>query len=419
MTTADSAPLRAAYIVSRYPYVSHTFILREIQALRDRGAEIDPVTVRRPEAEDVISPTDRAEQARTHAVLPTTARRLLRAHAAALARHPLAYLRTLADTLSARRFEPRATLWQLFYFAEGILVWRWLEDRRLRHIHAHHANVAADLAMVATRFGRLADPAAARTWSMTVHGPTEFTDAGGHKLALKTTRADGIIATSEYVRDKLTALAPQSAPRIKVIHCGIEPAEFEAGPAPAADAEEVRLLTVARLSRRKGVHDLLRALAQIHGSHPQIRLTVVGDGPERPGLERLAAELGLGGTVRFVGAVGGDEVARFYRDADVFCLASYAEGVPTVLMEAMATELPVVSTFVAGTPELVRDGEAGLLVSPGDVPALAAALARLADDPGLRSRMGQAGRRAVIEGYSLDASAAAVDRFLRWCSQTP
>ncbi len=139
---------------------------------------------------------------------------------------------------------------------------------------------------------------------------------------------------------------------------------------------------------------------------PDARLTLAGDGAERDFLERRAQELGVAHAVEFLGAVEHDRMSALYEDADVFCLPSFAEGIPIVLMEAMAMEIPVVATEIMGVPELVDDEQSGLLVPPARPELLAAALVRLLTDPELRERMGREGRRRVAADYDITGSAA-------------
>ena len=391
---------RSAYIASRYPYVSHTFIRREVEALRERGFEVATVTVRRPERREVISAADRAEAERTFAIRPVGAAALIGAHRRALRAGSRAYLATLRFALRGSPGGARALLWQVFYFAQAVRLWDHLRRIGVAHLHVHHANVAADLAMIAAALSDGLDRPL--RWSMTVHGPTDLEQPEAHNLALKVERADAVIAISEYARERLQALAPAAGP-IRVIHCGVDPDRFDLSREPRSGAA-LRVLTVARLERRKGVDQLLEALAAVRRDGLDARLSVVGDGPERERLERLSATLGLTPAVEFAGAVAGEQVAGHYRDADVFCLPSHAEGVPIVLMEAMAARLPVIATRIAGIPELISDGESGLLVPPGDPGALATALARVSDRD-LADRLGESGRRAVLDGFTIAESA--------------
>jgi colanic acid/amylovoran biosynthesis glycosyltransferase len=409
----DRPTLRCAYIVSRYPSMTHTFVLREVLALRARGVEVSTVTVRQPEDSEVISPADRAEANKTHPILPTTPLRILRAHAHAFWRSPSAYLRTLSETLTDAPVGIRTTAWQVFYFVEGVLLWHWLTTQRLRHVHAHHGNVGSDLAMIATRFGNRSGSKRNYTWSLTVHGPTELADVKEYKLAAKIARADAVVAISDHVRAQLMALVKSGHHgRIRKIHCGVVPSDYSAVERSFEGKRPFELLTVARLAPRKGQEVLLDALSQLRSEGDDVVLTIVGDGPARRDIELRADELGVAGAVTFVGALGRDEVPGFYAKADAFCLPSFSEGVPIVLMEAMASGLPVVATQIMGVPELVNNGY-GLLVPPARADALAHALSRLMHDPELRRDLGTAGRRKVLADFTLDESVRALENLFR------
>ena len=191
--------------------------------------------------------------------------------------------------------------------------------------------------------------------------------------------------------------------KLQVIHCGIDPESFTAE--RDRDSDGLELLSAARLTQAKGHAVLLQALEELSRRGVEVRLTIVGEGPKRCDLERLARELGVDPRIRFEGAVGRERIHEYYRRADVFCLPSFAEGVPVVLMEAMATELPVVATDVMGVRELVDDGVNGLLVRPSRPDLLADAIGRLARDADLRRRLGAAGRETVQREFDIRRSA--------------
>lgn len=235
-----------------------------------------------------------------------------------------------------------------------------------------------------------------------MHGPTEFDDVTRYALAEKVRRARFVAVISDYARSQLMKLVePAHWRRLEVVHCGVDPAHFEPVDRSGRSAP-LRVLTVGRLVPDKGQAVLLEAVALLGARGVDVELTLVGDGPERESLQAAA-----GRSVRFAGAVGQDLVRAHYTAADVFALPSFAEGVPVVLMEAMATGLPVVSTRIAGIAELVDHGVGGLLVAPGRAEPVAEALERLAADPLLRARLGRAGRERVVARYDI---ADAVER---------
>jgi glycosyltransferase involved in cell wall biosynthesis len=206
--------------------------------------------------------------------------------------------------------------------------------------------------------------------------------------------------------------------KLHVVRCGIDPAAYEdiGDPPPGRP----RVLCVGRLFPEKGQSVLLHAFAELADRGVDAELELVGYGPSEEPLKRLSEDLGLTDRVRFAGAVGQDAVAAHYRAASVFCLPSFYEGIPVVLMEAMASRRPVVATAVAGVRELVRDGETGLLVAPGRSDELADALERLLEDAALRHRMGESGRRYVAENYDIDAVVGSLeDLFARLLGDRP
>jgi colanic acid/amylovoran biosynthesis glycosyltransferase len=294
----------------------------------------------------------------------------------------------------------RQRLWRLFYFGEAILVWGECRRRGLRHLHAHFANVGSEVALLAARFG-----GAGWSWSFMMHGSTELFDETPHRLPEKIRRARLVVCNSDFTRAQLMKLVGREQwQKLQVVRCGIDAGAFSTRrrgtPGP------LHVLTVARLVPGKGHALLLEALAKLRSRGVKADATFVGDGPERAGLERLVEELGLERQVRFAGAVGQDELPRWYERADAFCLPTLAEGLGVVLMEAMAAGLPVVSTRVMGVPEVVEDGSTGLLVAPGRADELADALERLAASRELRERLGRHGRLRVEREFDVDAAAA-------------
>lgn len=397
----DSERRRIAVVCSRYPAVSHAFIVREVRALRARGVDVHTFSIRRPAEAEVLSSVDRDEHSRTVAILPPRPLRLLMAHARAMFSAPLRYLSTLWLSLRLSPGGPRALLWRAFYFAEAIVLWDECRRRGVRRLHAHFANVGSDVAMLAARFG-----GGGWSWSFTMHSCNQLLDEAPQALPQKIHSAALVVCISDFVRAQLMRLVPHEEWRkLQVVRCGVDARQFHASTARDGGGP-LRLLTVAQLTRRKGHAVLLEALALLRDAGVEVTATFVGDGPEREWLERLATERRL--DVRFAGAVGQSDIGAYYADAQLFCLPTFAEGLPVVLLEAMASALPVVTTAVMGIPELVEDGETGLLVSPGRADLLAAAIARLAVAPELRERMGAAGRRLVAEELGLARSAGAL-----------
>ena len=417
---------RVAYLVGRYPAISHTFILREVEELRRLGADVATISIHRTPEAELLSDADRRERASTFAVLPIAAPRLLWTHARAFAAAPAAYARTLAYALRTATPGLRGRLWRLFYFAEAMVVQRHCRSAGIRHLHAQFADTATDVALLVASYenarrppSRAAgsrDAAASRsrspfTWSLAVHGPVEFYNVEQYALAAKLADARFAVAISDFGRSQLMTLAaPERWDDVHVVHCGVDPDVYAPPPPRPARPAEPTLLTVGRLVEKKGLPILLEALAALRAQGTAARLVVVGDGPARADFEAVARRLGVAEHVEFAGAVGQDEIRARYAAADVFCLPSFAEGIPVVLMEAMAMELPVVSTAIMGIPELIADGVEGRLVPPGRADLLAAALAALLADPDQRAAMGRAGRAKVTADFDVRASAQQLQR---------
>lgn len=384
---------RLAYVVAEYPKVSHTFVTREIEALRALGAHVDTVTIRRTPEAGLLSDADRRSAAETFAVLPAAPAAVARAHVRWALRHPRRYGRALTRAVRLGAPGARHRLWQLFYFAEAGLLADELRRRGTDHLHAHFVNVASMVTLLAAT---LLD----RPWSFTMHGPLEFDEVRAHAIPAKIRDAAFVACVSDFCRAQLMRMVePDHWDKLHIVHCGVEPERFAV--AERAPREPVEILSIGRLEPMKGFTVLIEAVGVLARQGLAVRLTVVGDGPQRAALEAAA-----GPEVTFTGALGAPAVAERLAMADVFCLSSFAEGVPVVLMEAMASGLPVVATRIMGIPELVRDGQSGLLVAPGRVEPLADALARLVRDPRLRRDLGAAGRAAVAAEFDVRDSAA-------------
>lgn len=391
--------LRLAYLCDQYPAISHTFVLREVEALRRLGAEVATVSIRRSDSAHLKAEADRREFETTYAVLPVGVARLLRTHLTAFARQPRRYLATLLWALRTGRGSARGRLWQLFYFAEAVLVWDRLRRDGLSHVHAHFTSPAADVAMLAARLGR------GWSFSFSAHG-TDIQTADQGLLAEKVRNARFVVCVSDFGRSQLLTLVDDEHwPKIHVVRCGIDLAEFDGDGSAGEPGGALRILNVGRLHPVKGQAVLLEALALLRDAGVDARLTIVGDGERRAALERRADALGVTDGVTFVGSVGQDDIRAFYARADVFCLPSFGEGIPVVLMEAMAMRVAVVSSRIMGIPELVEDGVGGLLVPPGRADLLAAALRRLADDPELRGQLASRAHAKVAADH--DGSRAA------------
>lgn len=382
-----------AYLTGEYPKVSHTFIEREIFALRKLGLKVETMTIRRTAAKDVVGPIQEAEQRSTFSVQqaaksPWT---LVGAHLSLLKRDAARWFRALRV---ARRTCPpglKEALWQVFYFLEAGVLARRLQDRGITHLHNHFANSSCSVAMIASEMSGV-------PFSFTLHGPSIFFEPRKWRIDEKIARASFVACISHYCRGQGMIFAdPAHWEKMKIVHCGIEPDRY--GQADRSSPGK-RLIFVGRLAPIKGVSVLLDAFACTRAAHPDGHLTIVGDGELREQLEARAKALALGDAVTFTGYLSTEEVAAQLDAADIFVLPSFSEGVPVVLMEAMAARMPVIGPKVAGVEELVEDGVSGFVVPPGDVETLGARIAELLEDADRRARMGIAGRAKVHQDFN-------------------
>ncbi len=384
-----------AYLVSRYPHISHTFILREVAVLRQAGLRIETASVNDPDRPpERLTAEERAEAAATFYIKRAGVSGACSAHLRAFLAHPLRYLQGLAFSLSLGGADLRQVAFGILYFVEAVMVGVWMQSRGIRHLHVHFATPASTVGLIARRAFPI-------SLSITVHGPDEFYDVQAYRLREKIAGSDFICCIGMYARSQLMKLsAPEQWPKFEVCPLGVDPDAFVPRPFREKPAP-FNVLCVGRLVEAKGQHILIAAVDRLVQSGRDVELCLVGDGPDRASLEKSVARRGLQARVTFTGSVNQDEIREYYRRADVFALASFAEGIPVVLMEAMAMEIPCVTTCITGIPELIRDGIDGFLVLPSDEKGLAEAIAGLQQNPGLCREIGQAGRLRVIEKYNL------------------
>jgi glycosyltransferase involved in cell wall biosynthesis len=393
--------MRIAYLTGEYPRATDTFIQREVMALRDRGVEVHTFSVRRTGDEHIVGPEQKAERDRTFYILPPNPLNLILAHLTLLLSSPRRYLRALKLAWTTRQYGLKGNLYQLFYFAEAGILAQQIRNRQIQHLHNHIADSSCTVAMLAAELGGF-------TYSFTLHGPYIFFEPYRWRLDEKIKRALFVCCISYFCRSQAMLFSPMDKwERLHIIHCGVNPNLFDL---VSHDRSSKRLLYVGRLAANKGLPILLESLATLKSAHPDILLTVVGDGPDRVALERMTAQLGLQERVKFVGYKSQAEVRQYLQQTDVFVLPSFAEGVPVVLMEAMAAGVPVVATQIAGTSELVEDGIGGYLVPPGDAVSLAQRIEVLLADSQLRAKFGASGRLKVEKDFNLDKE---VDRLYR------
>ncbi len=402
-------PPRVAYLVSQYPKLSHAFIEREIRALREGGAVVRTFSVRSTPDSELLSQRDRDEAATTDVLLQSPARLLL-AQAPLLARDAKAWGRGLLRALRTGAPTLRSRVWQGFYALEAGVLVQQMQASGLRHVHVHLANNGADVARLAVPLGSEVY-GGDWSWSMAMHGPTEFSDVTGYDLAAKVRAASFVACISDYCRSQLMALVdPSHWGKLALVRMSVDADRFAVAHRDTSPDRPLRVLFVGRLVPEKGPHVLVEAASLLPEGSVEVR--VVGDGPLREALQQDVDARGLGTAVTLVGPLGQEDLPAQYAWADVFALPSFAEGLPVVIMEAMAAGCVVVTTQIAGIPELVETGVTGVLVAPGRADALAEALVDVGADTELRRRLALAGAERVRATYAPEPNAAALAALL-------
>jgi glycosyltransferase involved in cell wall biosynthesis len=390
----SSPACQLVYLLSIFPGVSHTFFLNEVRQLRRQGFNVEVASINRPDIPGSSMPaTEADEMKKTFYIKASGARRAIWIAAKTLVRRPGVFSRGLSAALKLGRWNLRATVYALCYFVEALILGDWMRSRGRSHLHIHFCGPVATVGMLASIAWRI-------PFSLTVHGPDEFYDVENVYLRQKVECAKFIFCISDFCRSQLMRVVdPVHWEKMHVVRLGVDPDVFRPTRPEQRPGRELEVLCVGRLVPSKGQLILLRACGLLLSRGYSFRVRLVGAGPDDKHLRRFAAQNHI--PVIFEGIKSSDDIRQMLGCADVFALASFAEGVPVALMEAMAMEVPCVSTSIAGIPELIRNDLDGLLVPASSVEAMASALQRLFDDPLLRRRFGVAGSRRVQELYNL------------------
>ncbi len=384
-----------ALLVSQHPAINHSVILREIHELR-KSLDLRTASIRSPDRPlDQLSEEERNEASITYYIKPQGIGGALAALTGALFSLPVSLFSGWFYALKLSGPNPKKALRNTLYFVEAVMLGRWMRQKRLKHLHVHYSST----------IGLLAKRIFPIRLSISFHGPDEFNDPEGFWLSQKVEASDFVRAISYYARSQLMKCCSSDQwDKIEVAHMAVDPQVF--CPRPFRENPgEVEIICVGRLAPVKAQHVLIEAVAKLVREGRKVLLHLVGGGPDRSSLELHVDALGIRSQVVFHGFTAQERLNELYSQADIFALASFAEGLPGVLMEAMAMEIPCVSTWITGVPELIRDGIDGILVPPADACTLASGLARLIDDPALRRRIGIAGRARILDKFDLEKNA--------------
>ena len=400
-TQEPDREIRVGYICPMFPLLTETFVYNEVIKLKERTLPLDVFSIRTP-PRDTLSPAARDLTQGTFYVLPIRVRAFALAHLYFLLRKPFRYLHMLFTFAIAKHLTDITRMRRtLFHFLEAVYIAHESRKRGISHHHAHFATGPASVAMFVSLLNDT-------TFSFTVHARDLFFD----KLLLKDKLrfATFVVAISQYNKRTLMQECPDADPdKIKVIRCGVDLNMFQPR-RPKAVHEKICLLSIGRLVETKGFPFLLHACKLIKERGQTFHCLIVGEGPDRPLLQHLVRDLRLEEEVTLVGSVFHDSVKDYYHMADIFVLPCVIakdndrDGIPVVLIEAMAMELPCISTAVSGIPELIEHLRSGLLVAPRHVPELADAIETLITNQRLRAELGTHARRTVGADFNIEAN---------------
>lgn len=396
--------MNIAYILNSYPQPSHSFIRREIRALEAQGHTVTRLAMRAGDA-PLVDAQDLEEAAATQYVLKAGAVTLLRALVQVSLAAPARFLSALKLTVSCGRRAEVGVLKHLIYLLEAAYVVQVCKAAGATHAHAHFGTNAAAVAMLAQALG---GPA----YSFTVHGPEEYDAPRALSLGTKVARSKFTVAITSYGRSQLSRWAgPDHWDQIKVVHCGIDRSRFpEPHPLPSGPP---RFVAIGRFVEQKGQLLALEAMAGLITTHKDAHLTLIGDGEMRAQIEARISALGLQNNITLTGWVDEARILQELQNAHALLMPSFAEGLPMVIMEAMAAGRLVIATYIAGTPELVQPARTGWMVPAGDADALTQAMREMAETPPeALSAMAQTARARVLERHDADTEAAKLATFI-------
>lgn len=389
--TSPDEPVRIAYLTTTYPSVSHTFIRRELVELERQVGEVSRFAIRHTPY-DIVDPDDAREDGKTFRLLSQSKTRWLSVLAKRGLGHPLQSLAGLRKAFALGRKSQRGLPVHAAYLLEAMMLLDEVRRRGIEHVHVHFGTNPAAVAQIMRAMG-------GPPYSFTVHGPDELDAPMGLKLGSKIEDASFVVAITNYCAAQLRRwVGHEHWDKIRVVHCTVGDEFFrEAKP---IDPRSRQLVCVGRLSRQKGQILLVQAFADAIDRGVDAELVLAGDGELRGEIERIAAERRLGARLRITGWVSGEQVRQEILASRAMVLPSFAEGLPMVIMEAFALGRPVLTTYIAGIPELVAHGENGWLIPAGSREAITAAIVEIMATPLAKlESMAARGREAVRERH--------------------
>ncbi|WP_036483641.1 glycosyltransferase [Myxosarcina sp. GI1] len=385
--------MKIAYLINQYPAVSHSFIRREIQALEAEGFEVFRFSIRRSPSE-IVDRADKLELAKTRFVLEVGIVGLLVGLLRVAITRPRRFLMATKLAIACGWHKDRGVLVHLAYLAEACVLLGWVTDAGIDRLHAHFAFNPTAVAMLCRVLG-------GPPYSFTVHGPESIDRAVILSLEEKIKRASFVVAISSYCQSQLYRWCDrQYWSKIHIVRCGLDRSFFEREITPVPETSQ--LVCVGRLNEQKGHLLLLEAAHQLALEGIKFKLVLVGDGELRAQIESAIARYKLHDCITITGWANNDEVCQQMLNSRATILASFAEGLPVVIMEALALGRPVVSTYIAGIPELVEPEVSGWLVPSGSAAALTKAMRQVLQLPTEQlSQMGRSGAAKVARQHDV------------------
>jgi len=384
--------MKIAYLINSYPMVSLSFIRREIHALESLGLIISRFSIR-VWNDRLVDKADKDEFEKTKVLLGVGVIGLLRSFLGVLLLSPIKMFQTLLLTVKIGRRSERGLSIHLIYLAEACVLLQELTKKGISHIHAHFGSNSTTVAMLCHSLG-------GPTYSFTVHGPEEFDKVEAIALPEKIKRASFVVAVSSFGRSQLLRWCDYSDwSKIQVVHCGLD-AMFLSQPYIPLPTEP-QFVCVGRLSEQKGISILVEAVGQLAKEGLRFKLVLVGDGSLRSEIEALIKNLKVEDYIELTGWATNLEVRQHILDSQVMILPSFAEGLPVAIMESLALSRPVLTTYIAGIPELIQPNRSGWLVPAGSVDALAIAMRQILNLPLEEiADMGKIGSEMVIKEHN-------------------
>jgi glycosyltransferase involved in cell wall biosynthesis len=406
--------LKVAYVLHRFPYLTETFIMREVYWLRKQGVEVDIYSL--------LSPTHKVVHEQAEELLeithysPFLSWSVIRSQLHFLMRSPGKYVKAFVNVLRQTIREPRVLVRALVLFPKSVHFANLIEKKPVHHVHSHFvwldgiaAGVASDLLGV--------------TFSIHPHAFGLFSrNKGSVKAELR--HATQIVTISNFNKRYILDLCPDiPSDHVHIVYCALETDLLVARPRQQKDFP-IEILAVGRLIEKKGFEYLVSSCRRLLDRNIDFKCRIVGSGTLEKTLQDQINRLGLQQHVTLVGSLSQKQVLEYYQSCDIFALPCVVasdgdrDGIPVVLMEAMACEIPVITTPVTGIPDLVQHEQTGLLVAERDVDELTAALERLIADPGLRNRLGRQGRQIILDRFDIRKNVVQLAEIFKSISRT-